>query len=81
MSGGYRSDMTGYPEQPTPTSDGDLDPADVVGQQAERPEEPDLPAEVPERTVPDQKVAPRTSETMPAAEGIHDPAEDPDAPE
>lgn len=81
MRFGYRSDMTGFPEQPTPTSDHDLDPADVVGQQAERPEEPDLPGEAPERTVPDQKAAPCTSETMPAAEGIYDPADDPDAPD
>lgn len=73
--------MTGFPEQPTSTSDRDIEPADVVGEQADRREIPDLPGEAPERTVPDQKSAPRTSETMPPAEGVFDPDEDPSAPE
>lgn len=73
--------MTGFPEQPTSTSDGDIEPADVVGEPADRPDAPDQPGAAPERTVPDQKSAPRTSETMPPAEGIFDPAEDPSAPE
>jgi len=73
--------MTGFPEQPTSTSDGDLESADVVGEQADRAETPDLPGEVPERSVPDAKSAPGTSEQMPPAEGIFDPDEDPSAPE
>jgi hypothetical protein len=72
--------MTGYPEQPTPTSAGDVETAEVMGQAAQRGSE-DAPAETPPRTDPDQKAAPRTSETMPAAQGMYRPDDDPDAPE
>lgn len=72
--------MTGYPEQPTRTSAGDVETADVMGQ-AIRRESDDAPAETPPRTDPDQKAAPRTSETMPATEGIYQPENEPDAPE
>jgi len=72
--------MTGYPEQPTPTSDGDVETADVMGQAVHR-ESDDAPAETPPRTDPEQKTMPRTSEAMPAAQGLYRPDEDPDAPE
>jgi hypothetical protein len=72
--------MTGYPGQPTATSAGDIETADVMGQ-AVRRETDDAPAETPPRTDPDQKAAPRTSESMPAAEGIYRPEDYPDAPE
>jgi hypothetical protein len=72
--------MTGYPEQPTRTSAGDVQTADIMGQ-AVRHQSDDAPAETPPRTDPDQKAAPQTSETMPATEGIYQPEDDPDAPE
>lgn len=72
--------MTGYPEQPTPTSAGDVETADVMGQAVRRGSD-DAPAETPPRTDPEQKAAAQTSETMPAAEGMYRPDEDPDAPE
>jgi hypothetical protein len=73
--------VTGFPEQPTSTSDGDISTPEVVGEPAERDEAPDLPGEVPERSVPDQKSAPGTSETMPPSEGVFEPDRDPSAPD
>lgn len=72
--------MTGYPEQPTRTSAGDVETAEVMGQAVHR-ESDDAPAETPPRTDPEQKAAPGTSETMPAVEGLYRPENDPDAPE
>lgn len=70
--------MTGYPQQPTPTSDHDREPAEVVGTPGETDE---TPGDTPGRSAPDPKPALRTSETMPPAEGIHVPEDDPDLPE
>ena len=73
--------VTGYPRQPTSTSDRQRDPAEVMGQSVRRQTEPDAPAETPPRTDPDQKAAPGTSETMTPVEGIYRPDEDDDTPE
>ncbi|HEY2172570.1 MAG TPA: hypothetical protein VGH85_02045 [Mycobacteriales bacterium] len=64
--------MTGYPDQPTPTSEGDVSPADVMGRKAPREKAPDGPGEVPERTAPEKPSAEGTSETMPPVEGVYD---------
>lgn len=73
--------VTGYPRQPTSTSDGQTNPAEVMGQPAQDRPEPDAPAETPPRTDPEQKPAPGTSETMTPVEGIYRPDEDDDTPE
>ncbi len=67
--------MTGYPEQPTPTSDGDVSPADVMGRRAPRETAPDGPGEAPERTAAEKPSAEGSSQTMPPVEGVYD-AED-----
>jgi hypothetical protein len=73
--------VTGYPRQPTSTSDRQTDPAEVMGQPVPDRTEPDAPAETPARSAPDQKAAPGTSETMTPVEGIYRPEEHDDTPE
>jgi hypothetical protein len=73
--------VTGFPEQPTATSAGDVQPAEVMGQPVERDEAPDAPAEAPPGSVPEQKATQGTSETMPATEGIYRPEDHDDTPE
>ena len=64
--------MTGYPDQPTPTSDGDVSPADAMGRKAPREKVPDGPGKVPERTAPETPSAEGTSRDDATGRRVYD---------